>query len=92
MWYNVLPADDAMNEDLAREFDYYLDHQQELVRQYPGKFLAIKGQSVIGVFDAELEAIKETSKEHELGTFLVQKCEALDRGHTQTFHSRVSFA
>jgi hypothetical protein len=81
-----------MNERLTREFDYYLAHQQELARQYSGKFLVIKGQTVIGVFDSELEAVQKTSKSHELGTFLVQKCEASDQSHTQTFHSRVSFA
>ena len=81
-----------MSANLQKEFEYFLAHQQELARQYTGKILVIKDQTVIGVFDSELEAIQETSKTHELGTFLVQRCDSTEEGHTQTFHSRVAFA
>ena len=81
-----------MSSNLQKEFDYFLANQEELARKYTGKVLVIKDQSVIGVFDSELEAIQETSKKHELGTFLVQKCDSTEESHTQTFHSRVAFA
>jgi hypothetical protein len=81
-----------MSENLQKEFDYFLANQQELARQYSGKILVIKEQTVIGVFDSELEAIQQTSKTHELGTFLVQKCDPTEESHTQTFHSRIAFA
>jgi len=77
---------------LEKEFKYYLKHQDELVEKYNGKYIVIKGRQVIGFYDNELQAIEETSKEHELGTFLVQKCEPGEESYTQTFHSRVSFA
>jgi hypothetical protein len=80
-----------MIKDLEKEFDYYLQHQKELVRKYNGKILVIKGQTVIGVFDSELEAVQKTSETHELGTFLVQKCEPGKESYTQTYHSRVAF-
>ena len=80
-----------MVADLEREFDYYLQHQKELVQKYNGKVIVIKGQAVIGVFDSELEAVQKTSKTEELGTFLVQKCEPGKESYTQTFHSRVAF-
>jgi hypothetical protein len=80
-----------MIKDLEKEFDYYLQHQQELVRKYNGKIIVIKGQTVIGVFDSELEAVQKTSETHELGTFLVQKCEPGKESYTQTYHSRVAF-
>lgn len=78
-----------MAKPLEREFEYYLQHQNDLVKRYNGKFIVIKDEKVIGVYDNELEAIKETSKHHELGTFLVQKCEPGKESYTQTFHSRV---
>lgn len=81
-----------MTAALNEEFQYYLGHQDELVKQYRGKFVVIKGAAVIGVFDSELEAIEKTSQEHELGTFLVQKCEPGTEGYSQTYHSRVVFA
>lgn len=81
----------AMNDYLKEQFRYYIDHQNELVAKYNGKFIVIKDSAVIGAYNDELEAITETSKKHELGTFLVQKCTPGSEGYTQTFHSRVSF-
>ena len=80
-----------MSSPLEQEFKYYLSHQDELVKQYDGKYLVIKDCEVVGVFDSEIEAIEETSKKHKLGTFLVQKCDSGPESYTQTFHSRVVF-
>lgn len=80
-----------MYDQLKKEFEYYLAHQGELVEKYNGKYIVIKNQEVIGVYDQELEAVQETRKEHELGAFLVQKCEPGERSYTAIFHSRVAF-
>lgn len=79
-----------MSNNLEKEFKYYLANEDELLRQYKGKYIVIKDTKVIGAFDSEMEAIRETSEKHELGTFLVQKCEIGDKSYTQTYHSRVS--
>ena len=81
-----------MVEKLEKEFKYYLEHQDELVKKYNGKFIVIKNCEVIGVFDSELEAVEKTAEKYELGTFLVQKCEPGAESYTQTYHSRVLFA
>jgi hypothetical protein len=81
-----------MDSPLIREFDYYLAHQDELVRQYNGRFIVIKDHAVLGSYDDQLQAITETAKNHEIGTFLVQKVEPGPGAYTQTFHSRVTFA
>ena len=78
--------------DLKAEFQFYLDHQDDLVADHNGRVLVIKSQKVIGVYDSELEAVTETTKTEEMGTFLVQRCAPGQEAHTQTFHSRVSFA
>lgn len=80
-----------MSKPLEKEFRYYLDHQEELVKRYNGKFIVIKGKKVIGAYDSEIEAVENTSETHPLGTFLVQKCEPGSDSYTQTFHSRVVF-
>lgn len=77
-------------EQLKKEFEYYLEHQDELVEKYQGKFIVIKDNAVIGQYESELEAVEETSKQHEMGTFLVQKCEPGSESYSYTFHSRVS--
>ena len=77
------------NNNLEKEFQYFLNHQKELVKQYSGKFIVIKNQEVIGVYTTEVEAFTETQKNHELGTFLIQECKPGTDVYTQTFHSRV---
>lgn len=76
---------------LEKEFDYYVKNQAELAKKYNGKYIVIKNQEVIGVFESEIEAVEKTSANHELGTFLVQKCEPGKESYTQTYHSRVVF-
>ncbi len=79
-----------MNNVLESEIKYYQKHQDELVKQYAGEYIVIKNHEVIGNYDNELEAVKKSAKEHELGTFLVQKCEAGDQGYSQSFRCRGS--
>lgn len=74
---------------LQDEFKYYIAHQDELVREYGGKFVVIKDQQVRGAYDGEMEAYKAASAEFELGTFLIQQCVPGDESYTQTFCSRV---
>ncbi len=76
---------------LHRELQYFIEHQDELVELHRGKVVVIKGESVIGVFDSVLEAVHETSREHELGTFMVKRCEPGPSSYTAFFHGyRVS--
>lgn len=79
------------NSILSKELQYYIDNQNELVKKYAGKVIAIKNQQVLGVYDSELEAIEKTSKKHELGSFLVKKCEKGKQSYTQSYYSRVVF-
>ena len=80
-----------MTKPLEKEFKYYLENQDELVKKYNGKVVVIKNSKVIGVFDTEIEAIDKTSEKEELGTFLVQKCEPGTDSYSQMYHSRVAF-
>ena len=72
---------------LQKEFQYYLEHQAEFSEKYLGKFIVIKGQKIIGVFDERLEAYNETSKTHSVGTFLIQQCLPGTQAYTATYHS-----
>ena len=81
-----------MDKDLEKEFNYYLDHQKELIKKYNVKFIVIKGCTVIGSYHSHEEAYAETVKTHELGTFLIQLCSPGDESYTFTFHSNVSFS
>jgi len=77
---------------LEAEFQYYKDHQDQLVSQYEGKFIVIVGEEVIGAYGSELEAYEETKKIHPVGTFLIQQCQPGEESYTQIHHSRVAFS
>jgi len=77
---------------LEKEFDFYLSHQAELIEKFNGKFIVIKDGQVLGAYSSDQEAVEETSKNQELGTFLVQYCSHGNNNYTTHFHSRVVFA
>jgi hypothetical protein len=77
---------------LELEFKYYIEHQDELVQKYNGKYLVIKGEQIAGAYDTKVEAYTETSKKYETGSFLIQRCSPGNKDYTQTFYSRVSFS
>ena len=81
-----------MNKELEKELNYYIENQDKLVEKYNGKYIVIKNCAVIGAYDSALEAIENTKQKHQLGTYIVQKCEPGKESYTQTFHSRVTFA
>lgn len=76
---------------LEKEYQYYIDHKTELVEKYDGKFLIIKDENVIGVFDSEMEAYSQAAKEFEVGTFLIQQAIA-DTDENKIYFSRVTFS
>lgn len=81
-----------MTNPLEKEFQFYLDHQNEMVKEYDGKFIVIKGGKVLGAYDDELAAITETEKSQKIGTFLVQEVSKGESAYTQTFSSRAVFS
>jgi hypothetical protein len=79
-----------MTAALEPEFRYYREHQDELVREHNGKFVVIQGAEVLGAYDTYEQAYAEVSRDHLLGTFLIQHVEPGEGAYTQTFHSRVA--
>ena len=73
------------------EFQYYLDNQSDLVKKYDGRYIVIVGEKVVGDYDDYSQALSNSLKNYEMGTFLVQKCSPGYKDYTLTFHSRVAF-
>lgn len=80
-----------MESMLKKDFDFFLNNQNELVKKYNNQYLVIVNQVVVGAYNSFEEALKESIKDHKIGTFLIQKCTSGVSAYTQTFHSRVSF-
>ena len=76
---------------LEREYKYFETIASQLAIDHPHKFAVIKEEQVLGIYDTMEQALEETARVHNLGTFIVQLCE--DRSNiVQRFHSRVAFA
>jgi len=63
-------------------FDYYLEHQDELVEEYNGKYLVICNNSVVGSFDDEDTAYFHAVEKYGLGNFIIQLCTPGDEAYT----------
>ena len=84
--------DKSPSEILRGEFQFYLDHQAEMVKEYDGRVIVLKDHEVIGDYDTVGEAVIKTEKEHPLGTFLVQRVSEGTEAYTRKFRSpRVTF-
>ncbi|MDR0829440.1 MAG: hypothetical protein LBN95_04930 [Prevotellaceae bacterium] len=78
---------------LQKEFQYYLDNQNELVKKYNNRVIVVSDNHVIGDYDNDRQALFESIENgYKPGTFLIQKCSPGNKDYTLTFHSRVAFA
>ena len=62
-----------MATPLEKEYEHYLTIREELAENNDGKFVAIKGEEVLGVFDDYLQAANAVYIAHEKGSVLMQK-------------------
>ena len=74
---------------LEKEYKYFNDNRKSFIKKYKGKFIVLKDNNVLGIYDSMPEAISETTENHELGTFLVQQC-VPEEQNIQHFHTRVA--
>ena len=58
---------------LEKEFQYFQEHKEELKEKFIDKVVVIVNEKVVGSYDTLGEALRESAKKYELGTFLIQK-------------------
>jgi hypothetical protein len=74
-------GDKAMFDE---ELEYFISNQDDLVKKYRGKFLVIKGKSILGVYPSALEAYLSAQRSNDLGSVMIQSCEAGPDAYTVT--------
>jgi hypothetical protein len=74
-----------------KELNFFIKNQEEFIKKYNGKVLALKEEAVIGVYDTPLQAYTEAQKEHKLGTFAIQPCRPGPEAYTVTIATRGLF-
>ena len=76
-----------MKSTLEREFEFYLQNQEEFVKKYDGKLIALKDKKILGAFDSYLEAAAVIFATHDRGSVLFQEVSQDKESNTATFHS-----
>ena len=70
-------------------FQYYLQNQDRLVKEYNGKFLVITRDGVAGAYDSEADGYYAAKERFGLGQFIVQLCTPGDEAYSQQFFSPI---
>lgn len=70
-----------------KDFEWFISNNKKLFKKYGEKFLAIKDQKVIGVYDDYSEGVKQTESTEKLGTFIIQQCGKDDSVYTNSIAS-----
>lgn len=68
---------------LEKEYKYFQENLDSLLKKHKGKFLIIKDSSVQGVFETYNQALTNALAKYKLGEFLIQECikESLSTAH-----------
>jgi hypothetical protein len=61
-----------------KEFLWYKIHEEELLKQYLGRYLVIKDEMIIADYGTKALAWQETIKSHKPGTFIIHHCIPVD--------------
>jgi hypothetical protein len=57
-----------------QDYDYFLQNIENLYKTYGHSFIAVKDRRILGAYDTFNEALENTLKTEEVGTFLIQEC------------------
>ena len=60
---------------LEKEREYFKKQRDEWLSRHAGKFVLIKGEELIGVFDTQQEALTEGARRFGTASFLVRQVE-----------------
>jgi len=72
---------------LEKEFQYFIDHQDELVKKYNGRVLVIYGEKVVADFEDIGKAYEYAAKNLPAGQYQLQECLPGVDAYTQHFYS-----
>ena len=60
-------------EQQMSDYRWFRDHQLELYRLFPDKYLIISDKGVHGCFDKMMPALEDASRRFKAGDFLIQQ-------------------
>ncbi|MGN0022930.1 MAG: hypothetical protein ACI352_02750 [Elusimicrobiaceae bacterium] len=76
---------------INKNYAFFKKNMAVLYAKYGHKFVVIKEEKVIGVYDNEDIALIETLKTEKLGTFIIQELNENEEDNTHHFQYNVYF-
>ncbi len=64
--------------ELETEWRYFNEHRAEFLEQAPGKYALVKGDTLVGMFDSEVSAIRNGYEKLGNVPFLVKQVTEVD--------------
>ena len=74
----------TITPEVDRLFQFFLENQNQLVKEYEGKVIVLHKNMVEAVFDRDLDAYLYGKSHFTPGTFIIQKCIKGEEAYTQT--------
>ncbi len=71
-----------MKELQCSDFEWFVENYDNLFSKYGERYLAIKNKIILGSYNSFGEAVRETAKTEEMGSFIVQFCNGDISGYT----------
>jgi len=59
---------------LEQEYNFFQSNLKNFVQKHPNKYVVIIGESVLGFYNTITDALAETVKKHEPGSFFIELC------------------
>ena len=69
------------------DFNWFVANMAELFGKYGHSFLAIKNRKILKSYPSYAEAVRETRKTEDLGSFIVQECGSDESAYTNYIYS-----
>ena len=79
----------APTANAIRELELYKQNQQELLKVYNGKIIALHNGEVQGVYHSKTAALADMENRFEPGDFMIIKCIPGNSEYTRTFRNFV---
>jgi len=76
-------------DKIKKQYIYFLDNKDSLIKKYPGKILFISDNFEVFAFDSKEDAYTFDVKTFGYGNMLNQKCSESAISKVRKFHSRV---
>lgn len=77
--------------DLVDNLNFYIEHQDNLVKKYDGQFIVLYNGKFVKNFKDLDSALSFGVPKYGKGNFSIQEVSPGPESYTATFHSRVSF-